>query len=97
MMKKMPLARIDSAHERDRQRKQSFGDSVHGENPDGIAADAEERRVPEAHHPAIAEYEVEADGGEAHHQRARDHAHMEGIAEEWKQYQRGEHDERNHL
>ncbi len=67
------------------------------EHADGVAADAEIGGVAEAHHPAIAEDEVEADGGEPEDDNAGEQREHEQVAAERdidrQQRERGEQHE----
>ena len=64
------------------------------QDADGIAADAEIGGVAEAHHPAIAEDEIEADGGQRQDDDAGEQREHEDVAAEpdidRQQHQRGQ-------
>ena len=71
------------------------------QDADGIAADAEIGGVAEAHHAAIAEDEIEADGGEPEDDDAREQREQEQVAAERdidrQQHQRGQQSEHHQI
>ena len=57
------------------------GDAVMAQDADGIGADAEIGGMPEAHHAAIAEDEVEAECRDREDEDAGEKVEIEGLAQ----------------
>ncbi len=62
------------------------------EDAGDIGADSDEGGVAEAHHAAIAEDEIEADGGDRHDDDAREKSDVERLVEKLRGERAGEKD-----